>query len=126
MMLWLNGALLPDGEARINPADRGFTLGDGLFETLAVRDGKILRLEKHLRRLGHGCEVLRLPPPPDGLAEAIAAVLQANALKVTLGSGSRNAVLAGRFVGMNRTLCLFCRWRNQTIGRQKRNSFCRE
>jgi branched-chain amino acid aminotransferase len=100
MMLWLNGTLLPDGEARIDPADRGFTLGDGLFETLAVRDGKILRLEKHLRRLGHGCEVLRLPPPPDGLTEAIAAVLQANALKdaavrvtYTRGPGARGLPL---------------------------------
>jgi branched-chain amino acid aminotransferase len=81
MKVWLNGVLCDGREARIDPADRGFTLGDGLFETLAVRDGKILRLRKHLRRLGRGCDLIRLPPPPDTLASAIAAVLAANALQ---------------------------------------------
>ena len=31
--IWLNGALLPAKQARIDPSDRGLTLGDGLFET---------------------------------------------------------------------------------------------
>jgi branched-chain amino acid aminotransferase len=81
MMVWLNGTLCANTEARIDPADRGFTLGDGLFETVAVRGGKTLRLEKHLRRLRRGCDVLRLPPAPDALADIIGAVLSANGLQ---------------------------------------------
>jgi len=81
MKIWLNGALCASTEARIDPADRGFTLGDGLFETVAVRGGKILRLEKHLRRLNRGCALLRLPPPPGSLPGAIGTVLSANGLQ---------------------------------------------
>ena len=36
MKVYLNGDLMTAEEARINPADRGLTLGDGLFETIAV------------------------------------------------------------------------------------------
>jgi branched-chain amino acid aminotransferase len=80
-IVWLNGALCDSAEARIDPSDRGFTLGDGLFETMAVRGGVISRLESHLRRLRRGCEVLGLPPAPDTLSDVISAVLAANELQ---------------------------------------------
>ena len=41
--------LAPDG--CVDPADRGLAYGDGLFETMAVRDGVIERLDLHLERL---------------------------------------------------------------------------
>jgi branched-chain amino acid aminotransferase len=62
-MLWLNGALLPAAVARIDPADRGLLLGDGLFETMAARDGAIPELPRHYARLTHGAAVLRIPVP---------------------------------------------------------------
>jgi branched-chain amino acid aminotransferase len=37
--VWYNGAVLPAAAARIDPADRGFTLGDGVFETIRVTEG---------------------------------------------------------------------------------------
>jgi branched-subunit amino acid aminotransferase/4-amino-4-deoxychorismate lyase len=43
--------------------DRGFTLGDGLFETVLVVDGQPRWLELHLARLRAGCEVMGLPKP---------------------------------------------------------------
>ena len=46
-LLWVNGKLLPVGEAVLDPLDRGFTLGDGLFETMRVKGGTVLRLERH-------------------------------------------------------------------------------
>ncbi len=95
-IVWLNGALCDSAEARIDPSDRGFTLGDGLFETTAVRGGKISRLESHLRRLLRGCEVLGLPSAPDTLSDVIGAVLAANELRdaavritYTRGPGAR-------------------------------------
>ena len=40
--------------------DRGLAYGDGLFETIAVRDGQPLLLERHLSRLADGCKRLAI------------------------------------------------------------------
>ena len=47
-LLWVNDGLVPIGEATLDPRDRGFTLGDGLFETIRVRGGRPLLVEVHL------------------------------------------------------------------------------
>lgn len=78
-LVLLNGTVLPAAEARIDPTDRGFTLGDGLFETLAVRGGQVLRAEAHMARLHHGCAVLGLPRPV-GVEEAVERLIAANGL----------------------------------------------
>lgn len=44
-------------------ADRGLQYGDGLFETLALRNGEPLLWERHVQRLGEGCRRLGLPAP---------------------------------------------------------------
>jgi branched-chain amino acid aminotransferase len=41
-LLWVDGELLPKGEAAVDPRDSGFTLGDELFETRRVREGAIV------------------------------------------------------------------------------------
>ena len=51
----------------IDPADRGLAYGDGLFETMAARDGRIRWLDLHLDRLEEGCRRLEIPPPPRSL-----------------------------------------------------------
>lgn len=61
--LLLNRTLLPVDEAGITPADRGFLLGDGLFETMRVSNGEVPLLDRHYQRLRQGCALLRLPPP---------------------------------------------------------------
>jgi 4-amino-4-deoxychorismate lyase len=43
--------------------DRGLAYGDGLFETVAVRDGRLLLWSEHLDRLRAGCARLGIPPP---------------------------------------------------------------
>ena len=53
-MILINGQ--PD--SRIPVTDRGLQYGDGLFETLAFRQGKLEFLDAHLKRLLHGCERL--------------------------------------------------------------------
>ena len=40
MIVWLNDELVDESKARIAPDDRGFLLGDGVFETILVRDGE--------------------------------------------------------------------------------------
>lgn len=53
----------------IASTDRGLAYGDGVFETVAVRDGVPLQLERHLARLSDGCRRLGFEPP--ALADAI-------------------------------------------------------
>ena len=43
--------------------DRGFTYGDGLFETIAIRNGKPRFLDYHIERLLEGCRRLAIPCP---------------------------------------------------------------
>jgi len=83
----------------IPPDDRGFTLGDGLFETVLAEHGALARLEAHLARLRAGCEALGLPAPDPNEAERLmrlalsAAELEgaraAVRLTLTAGSGGR-------------------------------------
>ncbi len=47
----------------ISLADRGLNYADGLFETVAVREGQPRLIEKHLARLAKGCQKLRIPGP---------------------------------------------------------------
>ena len=74
--------MLPVGESVLNPLDRGFTLGDGLFETLRVRGDTVLGIERHLLRLRVGAAVLGLSPLPKDkdLKDAITKTLTANGL----------------------------------------------
>lgn len=93
-MLWLNGELVEADRARIDPGDRGFTLGDGLFETLRVVAGAPLHLERHLARLHDGARVLDLPLPisDTALGDAMTALIAANgpevgSLRLTVSRG---------------------------------------
>ncbi|MEI9891611.1 MAG: aminotransferase class IV [Caulobacteraceae bacterium] len=43
--------------------DRGFLLGDGLFETVLFKAGQPVLWEAHVERLGRGCAALGLPLP---------------------------------------------------------------
>ena len=82
MKVWLNGSLADAGEARINPADRGFLLGDGLFETMLVLKGHVVFFEEHLLRLMQGAETIGLASPyaPEKLARACRELLRTNGL----------------------------------------------
>jgi branched-chain amino acid aminotransferase len=50
--VWVDGRLLPADGAHISVFDRGFQLGDGVFETLRARGGRVTELDEHLARLG--------------------------------------------------------------------------
>ena len=43
--------------------DRGFNYGDGLFETILVKDSKIKYLKEHIDRLHSGCIKLKIQKP---------------------------------------------------------------
>jgi branched-chain amino acid aminotransferase len=82
VIIWIDGALVPLGDARISPLDHGLTVGDGVFETLRVYDGVPFAWRRHLARLRASAEGLGLAlPGVDVLRDAAASVLYANELR---------------------------------------------
>lgn len=81
--VWLNGRLRAETDAKISIYDRGFTLADGVFETMRVIDGSPLWLANHLARLKTGADVFGIPVPFDdaAIASGIRALLDAKKLK---------------------------------------------
>ncbi len=56
----------------VDVTDRGFALGDGLFETIAIRDGAPRFWQAHADRLLDGCHRLSIPAPSmDELAHEV-------------------------------------------------------
>ena len=53
----------------ISVLDRGLQYGDGLFETMAVHNGKIHLWESHWERLTYGCEQLSIKLPDKEIIE---------------------------------------------------------
>jgi branched-chain amino acid aminotransferase len=77
MHVWLDGKLLDDPrDPALSLLDHGFTVGDGVFETLKVVDGVAFAVTRHLRRLAVSAAGLGLPEPDDAAVRAgIEAVL---------------------------------------------------
>ena len=70
--------------------DRGLAYGDGLFETIAVKAGRPLLLERHLQRLAEGCKRLAIAADHDLVRRellAYAAALGDGVLKLILTRG---------------------------------------
>ncbi len=63
MIVFLNGQFMPEEQAVVSVFDRGFLYGDGLFETMLVRNGKPFRWAQHLERLQCGAEFLKIKLP---------------------------------------------------------------
>jgi branched-chain amino acid aminotransferase len=61
--VWMNGDLVPDDEARISIFDHGLVVGDGVFETIKVADGRPFALTRHLARLARSAAGLGIPAP---------------------------------------------------------------
>lgn len=74
-MYLING----DPRGHIEHDDRGLLYGDGVFETVAVRNGQPLSWDRHMRRLHHGCARLAITAPD-------IALLHAEALHVAHGA----------------------------------------
>lgn len=99
MIAWLNGQVTD--HPSIDPADRGFTLGDGVFETMAFAQGALRHVDRHFQRLQSGLAVLGLSIKLDvsGLEAAVGQLAQAQGLSdgvvrltVSRGIGERGIV----------------------------------
>jgi len=101
--VWVDGRLLAADEPHLSAFDRGFQLGDGVFETLRARAGRPTELPEHVARLGRSAAGLAIPLPDDvegRLTGAIATLLAAEALDGPEGDASvRITVSRGTFFG---------------------------
>lgn len=101
MRTWIGdgatGSLVERGEAVVSVFDHGFTVGDGVFETLKVVRGVPFALSRHLERLTASARTLGAVLPDLGhVREAVAMVIAANTeelgelarLRITWTSGS--------------------------------------
>jgi branched-chain amino acid aminotransferase len=95
-LCWIDGAIVAADEARFSIRDHGLLYGDGVFEGIRVRHGRVFRLGDHLARLAAGAKAiaLELPRPLGEIREIVLATVRAHAtpeayvrLLVTRGEG---------------------------------------
>ena len=93
VMIWVNGRLSSEEDARISPFDHALLTGDGVFETLKVERGVPFAIRRHLQRLARSAGGLGLDAPGDDtVRSALAEVVEANGMteglaRVTLTGG---------------------------------------
>lgn len=79
-----NGTISAVTEARLDPFNRGFLYGDGLFETIKAVNGKLLFWEDHYFRLMASMRILRMDIPmeftPEHLEEQLKSTIDAAGL----------------------------------------------
>lgn len=61
--VWVNGQRQHVDAPHVSARDRGFTLADGVFETMLAHNGVVFRLEPHLERLRAALRVLDIAEP---------------------------------------------------------------
>jgi len=98
MLVFLNGQFLREAQAVVPVNDRGFLLGDGLFETMRVVAGRPFRFAQHLERMTRGADFLKIKPPftPKELEKFATQLIEQNKmpdailrLTLTRGPGKR-------------------------------------
>jgi branched-chain amino acid aminotransferase len=101
--VWVDGRVVEATEPVLTAFDRGFQLGDGVFETLRVRAGHPTELAEHAARLRRSADGLAIPLPDDVeaiLARAIDELVATEGLGGPDGDASvRITVSRGPFYG---------------------------
>lgn len=64
-IVYVNGAYLPEEQARVSVFDRGFLFADGVYEVSSVLRGKLVDNQGHLARLHRSLAELDMAAPAD-------------------------------------------------------------
>ncbi len=101
--VWIGGRVVAADEPVLTAFDRGFQLGDGVFETLRARGAHPTELDDHVARLRRSATGLSIPLPDDleaTLARAIDELIVIEGLGGPDGDASiRITVSRGAFYG---------------------------
>jgi len=98
-LVYLDGAFVRLGDAKVSVLDRGFLFGDGVYEVVPVYNGKPFQLDEHLARLMRSLHAIRIDAgrTQDQWRALLADVLQRSAqsdcvlyLQVTRGAARRD------------------------------------
>ena len=93
IVVWAGGSLRDPDEAIVSSLDHGLTVGDGIFETMTVRDGRVFAPTRHLARLAYGADRMGFGAiDTDALRGAVDEVMKAGRgavtrLRITVTSG---------------------------------------
>ena len=97
--VYVNGAYVPEEDAKISIFDRCFLFADGVYEVTSVLGGKLIDFEGHAKRLERSLSELDMPSPStmDELLEIHRELVRANGideglvyLQVTRGAADRD------------------------------------
>jgi branched-chain amino acid aminotransferase len=101
--VWVDGRIESAGAPLLTVFDRGFQLGDGIFETLRARSGRPTELVEHATRMRQSAAGLSIPVPDDleeQLARGIAQLLAAEGMAGPRGDASvRITMSRGAYFG---------------------------
>ena len=86
-IVYVNGAYLPEEEAKISVFDRGFLFADGVYEVTSILRGKLIDNQAHLVRLHRSLGELDMAAPvTDDEIEAVARAVVEKVGKATGGT----------------------------------------
>ncbi|SDG02279.1 aminotransferase class IV [Thalassobaculum litoreum] len=107
-IVYVNGRLVRKSEAVISIYDSGFCHGDGAYEGIRLYDGKVFRLEAHIRRLFEALTMLDIDPGVDqaGMIKIVRDTFAANELTTDLHMRLQVTRGRKRMTGMNPMLNL--------------------
>jgi branched-chain amino acid aminotransferase len=79
-LIYMDGELVERDDAKVSVYDHGLLYGDGIFEGIRVYNGRIFRLEEHLKRLQRSARaiMLEIPLSFDEMVEAHVEICRAN------------------------------------------------
>jgi D-alanine transaminase len=72
-VVYFDGQYVAKSEVRVSPDDRGFLLGDGIYEVAAAYDGRFVALDRHMDRLRRSLKEIRID---DSVADPLETVFQ--------------------------------------------------
>jgi D-alanine transaminase len=82
---YVNGRYRPLRSAAVNVEDRGFQFADGVYEVIAVVDGRCVDLAEHFNRLDRSLAALRIPQPMS--RAVLSSVVEETARRNRVGDG---------------------------------------
>lgn len=63
MKVWIDGSIVEGKDAKLSVTDHGFLYGDGIFEGMRAYNGRLFRLDDHMRRLQVSARTIDLSIP---------------------------------------------------------------
>src|SRR5438046_990623 len=83
LSIFVDGEVVPEGDAKVSVFDHGLLYGDGIFEGIRFYNGGVFRLEEHLERLWDSARsiCLEVPMSRSEMTEALLETIRKNDLR---------------------------------------------